>query len=43
MELEKLQQMLNLDEEQTSIQTNTHDNLNKINSLEDLRQDHLNL
>ena len=45
-ELEQLQQMLNLDGEQTSLKslaTNTHDNLNKIYSEEDLRLGHLNL
>ena len=39
-ELEQLQQMLNLDGEQTSLKTlaaDTHDSLNKINSEEDLR------
>ena len=41
--VEQLQQMLNLDDEQMSIQTNTHDSLSKINSLEDLRQDYLKL
>ena len=45
-ELEHLQQMLNLDDEQTSLKslvTTTHENLNKISSGEDLRQGHLNL
>ena len=45
-ELEQLQQMLNLDGEQTSLKsldTNTHDKLNKISSEEDLRLGHLNL
>ena len=42
-ESEQLQQMLNLDKEQTSMSTNTHDSLNTINSLENLRQYHLNL
>ena len=45
-ELEQLQQMLNLDDEQTSLKslaTNTHDNLNKVSAEEDLRPAHLNL
>ena len=45
-ELEQLQQMLNLDDEQTSLKplvTSTHDNLNRISSEEDLRPGHLNL
>ena len=42
-ELQQLQEMLNLDEEQMSIQTNAYDSLNKITSLKDLRQDHLYL
>ena len=45
-ELEQLQQMLNLDGEQTSLKTlaeNTHGNLNKINSEEDMRLGHLHL
>ena len=45
-ELEHLQQMLNLDDEQTSLKplvTNTNENLNRINSEENLRQGHLNL
>ena len=40
------QQMLNLDGEKTSLKSlvaNTHDNLNKISSEEDLRLGHLNL
>ena len=39
-------QMFNLDEEQTSLKalaTGTYDNLNKMNSLEDIVQEHLNL
>ena len=42
--IEKLQQMLNLDKEQTSLQilaTDTYDSLYKINSLENIRQGHL--
>ena len=45
-ELEQLQQMLNLDDEQTSLRplaTNVHDNLNSINSEGNLRPGHLNL
>ena len=45
-EVEQLQQMLNLDSEQTSLKaytTDTYDSLNKINSIENLRQGHLNL
>ena len=45
-EIEQIQQMFNLDEEQTSLKmlaTNMYDNLNKINSLENIRQEHLNL
>ena len=45
-ELEQLQQMLNLDGEQTSLKTlvvDTHNSLNKINSEEDVRPGHLNL
>ena len=45
-ELEQLQQMLDLDGEQTSLKTlmaNSHDNLNKISSEEDLRPGHLNI
>ena len=45
-ELEQLQKILNLDGEQTSLKslvTNTHGNLNKITSEEDLRMGHLNL
>ena len=46
MELEQFQQMLYLDGEQTSLKTlvaNSHDNLKKISSEEDLRLGHLNL
>ena len=45
-EIEQIQQMFNFDEEQTSLQalaTGTYDSLNKINSLESMRQGHLNL
>ena len=45
-EIEQLQQMLNLDEEQTllkTLATDTYDSFNKINSLENIRQGHLNL
>ena len=45
-ELEQLQQMLNVDDEQTSLKplvTNTHDNFNRISSEEDLRPGYLNL
>ena len=45
-ELEQLQQMLNLDDEQTSLKllvTNTHDNFNRINFEENLRPGHSNL
>ena len=45
-EIQQIQQMFNLDEEQTSLQmfvTDMHDSLNKINSLENIRQGHLNL
>ena len=45
-ELEQLQQMPNLDGEQTSLKTlveDIHDKLNKINLEEDLRPGHLNL
>ena len=41
-----MQQMFNLDEEQTSLKTlatNMYDSLNKINSLENIRQGHVNL
>ena len=45
-EPEQLQQMLNLDDEQTSLRplvANTHDNLNSIISEDNLRPGHLNL
>ena len=45
-ELEHLLQMLNLDDEQTSLKslvTTTHENLNKISSGEDIRPGHLNI
>ena len=45
-ELEQLQQMLNLDDEQTSLKplvTSTHDNLNSISSEDNLRPKHLNI
>ena len=45
-ELEQLQQMLNLEDEQTSLQpliTNTQDTFNRVNSEENLRPGHLNL
>ena len=45
-EKEQLQQMLNLDEEQTSLKmlaTDIYDSLNKINSLENVKHGHLNL
>ena len=45
-ELECLQQMPNLNDEQTSLKpltTSTHSNLNRINSEENLRPGHLNL
>ena len=45
-EIEKIQQMFNLDEEQTSLKalaTDTYDSLNKMNSLENMRPGHLNL
>ena len=45
-ELEQLQQMLNLEDEQTSLKvlvTNTQDNLSRLNSEENLRLGHLNL
>ena len=38
--------MFNLDEDQPSLRTlatDTHDSLNKINSIEDVRQGHLNM
>ena len=45
-EIEQIQQMLNLDEEQTSLKmlaTDLHHSLNKIISLENIRQGYLNL
>ena len=45
-EIEQIQQMFNLDKEQTSVKTlatDRYDSLNKINSLENIRQGHLNL
>ena len=45
-EIEQIQQMFNLDEEQTSLKappTDMYDSLNKINSIENIRQEHLNL
>ena len=46
IELEQLQQMLNLEDEQTSLKslvTNTQDNPSRVNSEENLRLAHLNL
>ena len=45
-ELEQFQQMLNLEDEQTSLKsvvTNTQDNFNRVKSEENLRLVHLNL
>ena len=45
-EIEQLQQMLNLEEEQTSLTslvTNTEGNFSRVNSEENLRLGHLNL
>ena len=45
-EMDQLQQMLNLDEEQTALKTlatDTYESLYKINSIENLSQGHLNL
>ena len=45
-EIEQLQQMLNLEDEQTSIKflvVNTQDNFSRVNSEENLRLGHLNL
>ena len=45
-EMEQLQQMLNLDEEQTSLKalaTDMYDSLNKITSSESMKEGHLNL
>ena len=44
--IEQIQQMFNQDEEQASLKaltTDTYGSLNKINSLENIRQEHLNL
>ena len=45
-ELEQLQQMSNLEDEQTSLKslvTNAQDNFNRVNSEENLRPGHINL
>ena len=45
-ETEQIQQMFNLDEEQTSLKmlvTETYDNLNWVSSLEEIKSEHLNL
>ena len=45
-EIEQLQQMLNLEAEQTSLKslvTNAQDNFSRVNSEENLRVEHLNL
>ena len=45
-EIEQIQQILNLDDEQTSLKTlasDMYDSFNKINSLENIGQGHLNL
>ena len=45
-EIEQLQQMLNLEDEQTSLKslvTNTQDNFSRVNSEENIRLGHLNL
>ena len=45
-ESEQIQQMHNMDKEQTTLKlfvTNTYDNLNRINSIEETPMDHLNL
>ena len=45
-EIEQIQQMFDLDEEQTSLKplaTDIYDSLNKINSLANIRQGHLNI
>ena len=45
-ESEQIQQMFNMDEEQTALKllvTDTYDSLNKINSIDDTIVDHLNL
>ena len=45
-ETEQMQEMFNLDEEQTPLKTlatDTYDSLNHVNSLEEVRPEHLNL
>ena len=45
-EIEQLQQMLNLEDEQTSLKslvTNTQDNFSRVNSEDNLRLGHLNV
>ena len=45
-EIEQIQQRFTLDEEQASLKgltTDNYDSLNKMNSLENIRQEHLNL
>ena len=45
-EIEQIQQIFNIDEEQTSLKalaTDTYDSCNKVNSIENIRQGHLNL
>ena len=45
-ETDQIQQMFNLDEEQTSLKTlatETYDSLNQVGSLEEIKSDHLNL
>ena len=45
-ETDQIQQMFNLDEDQTSLKTlaaDTYDNLNHVSSVEELRSEHLNL
>ena len=45
-EVEQMQQAFNLDGDQTSLKalaTDTHHHLNKINSIENIRQEHLNM
>ena len=44
-EIEQIQQTLNLEEEQTSLKAliaDTYDSLNKINSIENIRQENIN-
>ena len=44
-ESEKIQQMYNMDEEQTALKllaTDTYDSLNRINSMDETAMDHLN-